>query len=307
MLDFRKTILALAILAITSVSAFAQIPTPLSCTAQAAGTPSIRAEGVTELVGDVLIQCTGGTPTPVGQSLKQVNIQVFTQPAVNITSRILSSGTLNNFTEALLIMDDPSTTSATTVDKQTICGSTDFPNSVPSDQPFQQIIGGVCGQISGTGTGAGTYDPTVAAPAIGNPTAYASGAPGAGITCTTGTGATCTSTRGNAFQARSASNTSLIWQGVPFDPPGTSGVRTMRLTNIRINASQLGVPAGSTANVQLLISTSASGVQNPIAVPITNPQPVVALAQNSLLFEIINPRTGGDVLAVPKRQQRLCC
>lgn len=272
MLDFRKLFLALAILAITSVSAFAQF-VPLNCTAQAAGTPSIRAEGVAELVGDVLVICNGGTPTPATRTLPQLNIQVFTSPSVNITSRILSTSTLNEFTEALLFMDEPSTTD------QTICGSTVFPNSVPADQPAQVIVGGVCGQIIGTGTGIGTYDPDTA---VGSVLNFGS------------TTATTAGFRGNAFQARRASNTSLIWQGIPFDPPGTSTTRIMRLTNIRINASQLGVPAGSQASVSLVISTSAAGVFNPIAVPITNPAPTVAIAQNSLTFSIVDPRTGGD-------------
>jgi len=79
------------------------------------------------------------------------------------------------------------------------------------------------------------------------------------------------------------------WEGgdfVPFDPPGTAVTRQIRLTNIRVNASQLGVPAVSQAAVQLFISTSASGVQNPIAVPIPNPTPTVATAQPALgLFD----------------------
>jgi hypothetical protein len=60
----------------------------------------------------------------------------------------------------------------------------------------------------------------------------------------------------------------------------------LRITNVRVNASQLGVPAGSQASVAMVISTSASGVLNPIALPITNPAPTVAIAQNSLNFTV---------------------
>jgi hypothetical protein len=97
MLDFRKSFLALAVLAIGAGPAFGQLGQPLSCTAQSAGTPSIRAEGVTELVGDVLIQCNGGTPAAANENLRQVNFQIFTQPSINITSRTLASAGTGNF------------------------------------------------------------------------------------------------------------------------------------------------------------------------------------------------------------------
>jgi hypothetical protein len=57
-----------------------------------------------------------------------------------------------------------------------------------------------------------------------------------------------------------------------------------------VNASQLGVPAGSQASVSMVISTTASGVGNPISLPITNPAPTVAIAQNSLAFSVRNSR-----------------
>jgi hypothetical protein len=269
MLDFRKLFLAAAILALMSVSAFAQL-SPLSCVAQAAGTPSIRAEGVAELVGDVLILCNGGTPKSGDQNLDQVNIQVFASPSINITSRYLDTSGIGvfNFSEALLFIDEP------TPDDQTICGGTVYPYSVPAFSN-QQIIGGVCGLHSGTTgpvLGIGTYDPDTPAGTITQI-----------VGLTTNTSA---SQRGNTYQARQSGSNSLIWQGIPFDPPGTQTTRIIRLTNIRVNASQLGVPAGAQASVSLVVSTSASGVGNPIALPITNPAPTVAIAQNSLNFSV---------------------
>ncbi|MCC6591060.1 MAG: hypothetical protein IT168_30525 [Bryobacterales bacterium] len=256
MLDFRKFFLALALLAIAAGMASAQVvfQTPPSCTAQAAGTPSIRAEGVAELVGDVLLICTGGTPTADGAQVPQVNIQVFSSPSINITSRILGGGGVGSMTEALLFVDEP------TQANQTICGGPATGNTytVPLGSG-QQVITGVCGLLLGTGNGVNTY---------------------AGGT-----------NRPNAFQARTAGANSLIWQGVPFDPPGTNTTRILRITNVRVNASQLGVPAGSQASVSLVISTSASGVSNPIALPITNPAPTVAIAQTSLDFSVVDAVT----------------
>ena len=277
MLDFRKSFLAAAFLTLGSGSAFAQFPgfvSTLSCIAQSAGTPSIRAEGVAELVGDILITCNGGTSTAPDRILPQLNIQIFSQPSINITSRVLTGGGNNiEFSEALLFIDEP------TPDKQRPCGTAGlYPHSVPNGSG-QTIIAGVCGAIAGTGTGFNTYDTITglspAAPAIaGEPT-----------------------WRGNTYQARRSGTNSLLWQGIPFDPPGTSGARVLRITNVRVNASQLGVPAGSQATVAMLVSTSASGVfanafgGGPIALPITNPTPTVAIAQTSLDFNVADPQT----------------
>jgi len=272
MLAFRKLFLALVVLALAAGVASAQIITPLGCVAQAAGTPSIRAEGVSEGVGDVLINCSGGVPKAFGAQLDQVNIQVFSSPSINITSRLLTgtSPGVNSFSEALLFIDEP------TPLNQTLCGSAEFPNSVPANSA-QPIIPGVCALVGGspTSNGIGTYLPA----ALSAPGTYTCGA------------ATCNYTRGNAFQAHQTTANSLIWQGIPFDPPGTLTTRVLRITNVRVNASQLGVPAAGQASVSLVVSTSASGVGNPIALPITNPAPTVAIAQNSLSFAIADAVT----------------
>ncbi len=274
MLNFQS-FLAVAALSFGAVSASGQAP--LSCTAQSAGTPSIRAEGVAELVGDIIIQCQGGTPTANGATLRQVNFQIFTQPSINITSRNLASGGTGQFSEAMLFIDDPAP------DDQTLCGSTEYPYSVPPGATVNTVISGVCGSHAGsaTGNGAGTYNPSTGANYV---TVAYTGTVGPGCQTSSPTSQICPTTRGNAYQARQVSANSLIWQGIPFDPPGTLQTRVLRMTNIRVNATQLGVPAGSQAAVQVFISTSPSGVANPIAVPISNPSPSVALAQQSLGF-----------------------
>jgi hypothetical protein len=72
MLDLRKLLLALALVALVSIPASAQ--QQLSCFAQAAGNPTIRAEGVAELVGDIIISCSGGTPALSTENLRQATI-----------------------------------------------------------------------------------------------------------------------------------------------------------------------------------------------------------------------------------------
>ena len=65
-------------------------------------TPTIRAEGYTELVGDIVIVCQGGVPVASGVALPTVNITVFLNTAV--TSRLQDA---SNGSEALLFVDEP--------------------------------------------------------------------------------------------------------------------------------------------------------------------------------------------------------
>src|SRR5262245_17643988 len=100
MSDFRKLLLAFAAVTVLSGIASAQVTPPI--TFNTTGRPlTVRAEGLTEQVGDVVMSCTGGTPTPAGQSVPQVNISVTL--STNITSRLLA----DPITEALLFIDDP--------------------------------------------------------------------------------------------------------------------------------------------------------------------------------------------------------
>ena len=101
MVAFRKLFPVLAVFALLlgASSAYAQgaAGAPLQCVANAGVPPVVRAEGYTELVGDIVITCTGGNPA--AQFL--ANFQLFLN--TNITSRLLGS----NQSEALLMIDEP--------------------------------------------------------------------------------------------------------------------------------------------------------------------------------------------------------
>src|SRR5260370_27399780 len=45
----------------------------------------------------------------------------------------------------------------------------------------------------------------------------------------------------NVFQGYSNGINSIVFRGVPVDPPGPNGVRTFRATNVRVNVNQLGL------------------------------------------------------------------
>ncbi len=101
---------AVALLSLFAGLARAQTP-PFQCQANKGVPPSLRGEGYTELAGDILITCTGGSATAPGTSTAsdpnlQGNITVIL-PAP-ITSRPIGSETTANFSEALLLIDEPS-------------------------------------------------------------------------------------------------------------------------------------------------------------------------------------------------------
>ena len=80
--------------------------TALQCTGQTAVPPLLRAEGTTELVGDVVISCKGGTPLGVGAVVPTANITMFFPTSV--TSRIVAQTASGPLTEANLLVDEPS-------------------------------------------------------------------------------------------------------------------------------------------------------------------------------------------------------
>src|SRR5271165_1375891 len=108
MADFRKWLFAFAVVALimglqvpASAQGFGNAPA-FTCVANAGVPPIIRNEGVTELVGDLILNCTGGSPTAVGQAIPLSNIQIFVNQ--NVTSRLLNS---NNLSEATILIDEP--------------------------------------------------------------------------------------------------------------------------------------------------------------------------------------------------------
>ena len=104
---------------------------PMRCTASSVP-PTIRATGRTELVSDLVLTCSGGTPTALGQPVPQGTISVILDTP--ITSRLLASG----WSEALLLVDEPASGT------QVVCAN----------------AAGVC-SLQGNGNGTGIYDGSV--------------------------------------------------------------------------------------------------------------------------------------------------
>ena len=97
MTAFRKWFVALALLVVVVGTASAAA---YQCTANAGVPARVRGEGRTELVGDLLLNCTGDLPSPD----LVANIQIFL--STNITSKIIDPAT--GTTEAVLALNEPS-------------------------------------------------------------------------------------------------------------------------------------------------------------------------------------------------------
>lgn len=86
----------------------------------------------------------------------------------------------------------------------------------------------------------------------------------------------------NAFRGQiGAGGNNLQWNGVPFNPPGTTGTRVFRFTNIRANATKIpsaGIPNPITAYIS---------VSSPTAITLTSNQVNVAVPQPSYKFSIV--------------------
>jgi hypothetical protein len=232
MVDFRKWFPALAVAALAfgaASTANAQQVAAFSCIGNAGVPPIVRAEGLTELVGDLVLNCNGGTPTAAGAAVPQANVQIFLN--TNVTSRLVS----DPWSEALLMIDEPSATA----------------------QRYCSVNGGCAiAGVAGTPGNDGFND---------------------GVDYDDATG-----TVPNVFQGRQSGANSIVWLGVPIDPPGTTGTRIIRITNIRANANQLGV-SSTLIPTQIVMFISVTGTTS---VPINNPQQTVAFIQPGLSFSV---------------------
>lgn len=271
MAAFRRYMpaLALLLLVFSATAAFAQQNPALQCVANAGVPPLLRSEGITDLTGDIVLNCTGGTPTPVGSPIPQTNVQVFLNTSV--TSRLLSGSVL----ESILMIDEPGTTSNPV---QSMCPNTTGCtwNGNAGALGAADYNGQVLCQYTVTASGAVTFGSA----AFGSACAAAP----------TGSTLATIGPRYNMYQGQLSGNQSVLFLGVPIDPPGSTGVRVVRITNIRANSSAV-APGGSGTPGQVLALVSASP-QN--ILPINNPQQIVGYVQRGLNFSVAQVGTPGN-------------
>jgi len=272
MVDFRRWILAAVVLTLFAGLASAQIPNgggsgSLVCSANVAVPPQLRTEGLTELIGDIVLTCTGGSPLPTGSTIPTANITVSLGTAV--TSRILATGSLNGgptqaISEALLLIDEPGS-------------GIPLPASLAGLSIGGQGIGPAAGQNPCLNT-ANTFPIVGAGPGGCAQVANNLVVPGTGgstIPVMSGPGGTPPA---NMYLGLVNAN-QVTFSGIPILPPVTSGsARVYRITNIRANVNQLG---GGLLNgiTPLVASITISGSTS---LPVNNPQVQAGFIQPGL-------------------------
>ncbi len=231
MADFRRWFIALAVLALAAGLASAQVgvaagsttSTVLTCTANGASIPQLRVEGFTELVGDILISCTGGPAYAPTTLIPTTNITVYITPSYSITSRLFANSGQTGVSEVALLIDEPGSGLTTGVTgfgplaPQTLCGAAANPTGCPA--------------YVGTNSG---YEVAVSTPTGTTPAA-------------------------NVYQGNlgAVGSNTVTFYGVPVLPPVTTGVsRVFRITNIRYPVTQL----GNQTQILASVSTSPSTV-----------------------------------------------
>ncbi len=275
MADFRKLIYVFAFVALLtglSMSANAQ---GMFCNSLTAVPQVVRAEGYTEYVGDIIVQCVATSPgvrTPVGNVLPFANVHV-TIPGTTITSRHVTS----KFTEALLLVDEPGKPGSI-VQNQTYCGEGNNDSGLSS---------GEC-EIISPAYGNSTYDGAVG---LQHPLANTGNNDFVSCALTTfGCG------RPNIYQGVLDNPNTVTFPGVPMDPPGTNGIRTFRITNIRINATAFDPSALPSIIAQVTLEGTAS-------VALQNTTVQVATVLKGLNGTVITPDTAFLQCTFPSESQ----
>jgi hypothetical protein len=220
MADFRKWLVAFALVATllglaTTASASGVtggLATPMTCVANAATNKDVRIEGVAELTGDIVLTCTGGTPTPINQYVPLANIHVTLPANIPITSRTMGTANPLNSSEvviaseAILLIDEPFPSGHQQPPDATAIGG------APHSQIGCQAFGGA----SSASTPIGQCD----------------------IKSVDGIGVKTYLTQYNTFQGIAdidllSGKAAIDFLGVPIDAPGTTGARIIRITNLR--------------------------------------------------------------------------
>lgn len=251
---FRAWFLLAAILTIAASVRPAHADTtaqPFACTVTAAA-PFVRYQGLAEMVGDILLICTGGTPTTAGAAIPMSNIAVSIQ-STNITSRLQPTSLPSAqggfpYSEAVLAFDDP-TPASPNPSNATLSPYGVTLNPCPSSDTGSCIN-------SGTSSGFPSY----------------------------GTGSNY-----NFFYAYQYDAHTLHFDYIPMDPPGPNQSMTIRITNVRIDAtpyqssSLSGIPVTATVSITgsqtvtisnpgaVAVAFPVSGVKTPSITPVNSP------------------------------------
>jgi len=236
--------LALATAILAGAVNYAQFNSGVACSIQNSTPTIVRVEGTTELIGDIILACTGGTPTASGQPIPVTNVTLTLN--TNFTNRLIGGG----YSDALLTIDEPYPSNPITR-----YGTV----TIPANQPAQSLC----------------YASGAATPGSCN---YLLGTGGGGYQ--TATDPYLQSNASTIYAGQQTAANQVTWSGVPIDPPGSNGAtRFIRLTNIRANAAQLGL-SSTMIPTQIVGFLAINPSEN---IVITNPQVSLAYIESGLV------------------------
>jgi hypothetical protein len=216
MADFRKLLYALPAVALVACFTGSASAQSLNCITATSNYETVRMEGWTELVGDIVLACTNTniayTGSAPGTPIQPADIAV--QLPTNVTSKILNPGASQQVSEATLMIDDLKNPATGVNFNRLLCSNSD--------------IGGVLGTcaVTSNGNADNTYNGSNSHPNmfVGRPGTY-------------------------------TPNT-IVFSAVPLDPPATGLTRYIRITNIRANATTFAVGSTITALISFQNTTA---------------------------------------------------
>ncbi|HXA52472.1 MAG TPA: hypothetical protein VNV86_19280, partial [Candidatus Acidoferrum sp.] len=227
-------------------------PGALACFTNVSVTPTLRAEGNTEQVGDITLSCSSESPLAVVGAIPTTNITVALNTAV--TSRLLPVNGGPSISEALLLIDEPQ--SGLPFDRsifppgvaygagapQTVC-----PTPLQGCTEYAAVVTSVGSQFPGGQIAVATNSPTP----VGQ-------IPIPGY---------------NVFQGVVSGN-SVTFFGIPVLPPVPAAIRRVfRITNLRADAASI----TSSPNVVPVIAAISTTGTAPLS--LSNPTPTVGFVQ----------------------------
>jgi len=256
MADFRRCLYALAFVALLAGLTMPASAQSFQCQNTTSVIPNVRGEGFAELLGDIVLDCTGGTPTPPNATVPQVNIVV--QLDTSVSSKVTATQNNVQFVESLLIVDEPNSTVNPPARPIRNCGSLNEDNTAAG--------AGVCILTGGGSNGAAaTYDGSV-----GHSNVF----------------------QGRSLGLVTGQWNQVLFASVPIDPPGTicpaqisqpTCHRIIRITNVRGDATAYNVGIGG-----LSAPVTANLIINPVSgLPIDIFSHVIARVQAGLLTPIV--------------------